>query len=368
MPDRITVQHTHRPTPGNRGLKGNSLGPRCLDSSMPLARAFSLIELLVVIATIALLVSILLPALAGARQAARTMVCMSNLHQLSVASTGYWADNKDLLATFSWKPGGVYSEDPQLQPPNSGLDFEIGQDYAIAGMMQATEIIRRLASRPDVPPNRYWVPHALFNHLVLNDYLAHRIPEKMVVCPEDNARLGWQADARAGIFVSPTVPANSWWRPYGSSYTMVVASYSADERSKTNKFTAGFVDGVHLSITPGQQRLGNRKFADVALPSSKVMMFDFVARHHGKPTYHDYEDATQPLLFFDSSVRSVRTRDTNPGADPNQPKDPSPLRLRYTPDEALQEPPARSEEPLLTHYQWTRRGLKGVDVAGNARK
>ena len=53
---------------------------------------FTLIELLVVISIIALLISILQPALMAAREAARRAVCASNLHQLSVAIFVYTAD------------------------------------------------------------------------------------------------------------------------------------------------------------------------------------------------------------------------------------------------------------------------------------
>ncbi len=50
---------------------------------------FSLIDLMVVIAIIAVLMSMLLPALRGARDAARAVVCLSNQHQIGLALTMY---------------------------------------------------------------------------------------------------------------------------------------------------------------------------------------------------------------------------------------------------------------------------------------
>ncbi|MGD9689968.1 MAG: type II secretion system protein [Phycisphaerales bacterium] len=56
---------------------------------------FTLVELLVVIAIIALLVSILLPSLVGARQAARTVICASNERQLGIAIQTFMGDKRD---------------------------------------------------------------------------------------------------------------------------------------------------------------------------------------------------------------------------------------------------------------------------------
>ncbi len=58
---------------------------------------FSLVELLVVIGVIALLVSILLPALAQARRAANKAACLSNLRQVHQSFHLYALDHRDIV-------------------------------------------------------------------------------------------------------------------------------------------------------------------------------------------------------------------------------------------------------------------------------
>jgi len=74
------------------------------------ARAFTLIELLVVIAIIAILAAMLLPALGKARQASHRSACISNLHQIALATTMYMADN-------AGKMPYVQDSELQLTPP-----------------------------------------------------------------------------------------------------------------------------------------------------------------------------------------------------------------------------------------------------------
>lgn len=60
-------------------------------------RAFTLVELLVVVAVVALLMGLLLPALAAARDSGISTACGSNLKQLGAGVAMYWGDYRDRL-------------------------------------------------------------------------------------------------------------------------------------------------------------------------------------------------------------------------------------------------------------------------------
>lgn len=71
--------------------------------------AFTLVELLVVVAIIAIVISIALPALAGARASARGVACLSGLRSIGQAVTLYADANRDHYPISSHTSGSIVS-------------------------------------------------------------------------------------------------------------------------------------------------------------------------------------------------------------------------------------------------------------------
>ena len=76
-------------------------------SSIRLSKGFTLIELLVVVAIIAILASLLLPALAKVKSKATSAFCLSNYKQLQLCWTMYAGDHDDNMPANSQLPGGT---------------------------------------------------------------------------------------------------------------------------------------------------------------------------------------------------------------------------------------------------------------------
>lgn len=79
------------------------------------ANGFTLVELLVVIAIIAMLVSLLLPAVGAARESGRRTTCINNMRNLALAVHGHLAAKETFPPASQFRTGGKFSK---FSPPD----------------------------------------------------------------------------------------------------------------------------------------------------------------------------------------------------------------------------------------------------------
>ena len=166
-------------------------------------KGFTLVELLVVIGIIALLISILLPALSKARQTAYKASCLSNLHNMAVALTLYANQNHGTLppARGLWQPDGEYTWGSQLS-----YMMGMGTGSANTGLLNGNQLTSRKVfickDAPDfagaVIANTYSVHPLLMPNLGFTSYA------------QEFATPG--ADPASGALTYPAVAAA--WGPY----------------------------------------------------------------------------------------------------------------------------------------------------------
>jgi prepilin-type N-terminal cleavage/methylation domain-containing protein/prepilin-type processing-associated H-X9-DG protein len=218
-------------------------------------RAFTLVETLVVISVVSLLVAVSMPALLAAQQHGKTIACLSNLRQLTLAAGMYTQGND-----------GYYPIAYSYQP---------GQPETISYAWDFTTIRNWSSNEQTVVPGLLWQGRTI---------------EKVHQCPSFSGAHNWLSDPYTGY-------------NYNTSYIGHGQMESIETPAKVDQVLqpsrcALFGDGGYAA--------GANKFMRAPWPNPGDL--NFHERYAGTQDYR-HQGATN-VAYCDGSARSIRTRHT----------------------------------------------------------
>ena len=304
-------------------------------------QAFTLVELLVVIGIIALLISILLPALQSARESANTIKCAANLRSVGQGLAMYVAQNKQTL------PVAYIHEGTSMGPPQlpvaadkgylhwSGLLYgrssgggNSGQALGVSGTDAFTCPSLNKGGLPPTNTTDDNLDSEQKNDVAgVVDLQAPRMAYTLneAVCGRNKFQIGFQSAVRSYQWVRAGSVRNSGGTILATEFIdnwQIVSdaprNTGTQAVSKSHRPVHGFKYAAggkpNMEVLPLAGKYNRVTYADLTVNTPRnydsnatKTRLDWVGRNHGKG---DYDKKKTNFLYLDGHVETKHIRDT----------------------------------------------------------